>query len=88
MSRLSLPHTTLPACPPGARDAALCPLRRLLAGRTPAELARLRGRLLSSEAQQVVSMSDLEDSLGRTQPSCSRREADRHVQWESDFASS
>jgi hypothetical protein len=78
-------------------------MRRLVHGRSPAELRKLRfvlGSSLAADgggadagagaagARLTVRHADFEEALRRTQPSVSAAQARRHDAWEREFAAS
>lgn len=69
-----------------ARDAAYAPVRRLLAARTPAEIAALRpagGEIAVPE----ITVADLEAALDRTRPAAPRDALARYEAWDATFGS-
>eukprot|EP01062_Namystynia_karyoxenos_P026000 TRINITY_DN20346_c0_g1_i1.p1 TRINITY_DN20346_c0_g1~~TRINITY_DN20346_c0_g1_i1.p1 ORF type:complete len:708 (+),score=135.17 TRINITY_DN20346_c0_g1_i1:111-2234(+) len=68
------------------RDASMAPIRRVITGKSPAEIARMKqdGQLDSSN---VVLLCDFVESIKRIQPSVAQSELQRYCQWEKDFAS-
>lgn len=68
-----------------SRDAAMMPLRRLTAGRSPAEIRALQdsGELEAS----AISAADAQEALKRVARSVAPGEVQRYEQWAAEFAS-
>lgn len=69
------------------RDASLNPMRRLIAGKTPAELVQLRDEGNLTPGSVPVSMADLEAALEGIQPSIAIGDTTRYSDWARDFGS-
>ena len=68
------------------RDASMGPIRRLIAHKSPVEIAQMKEQgMLSSSS--ILSMSDFTESIRNIHPSVSSNEVVRFKQWEKDFAS-
>eukprot|EP01063_Lacrimia_lanifica_P033065 TRINITY_DN5799_c0_g6_i1.p1 TRINITY_DN5799_c0_g6~~TRINITY_DN5799_c0_g6_i1.p1 ORF type:complete len:710 (+),score=225.53 TRINITY_DN5799_c0_g6_i1:88-2130(+) len=68
------------------RDASMGPMRRLIANRTPMEIAQMKQDGLLSGAVELA-MRDFEESIAKIHPSVNLHEIARYKQWEKDFAS-
>ncbi|KAJ9459624.1 Katanin p60 ATPase-containing subunit A1 [Diplonema papillatum] len=68
------------------RDAAMGPIRRLIAHKSPADIAQMKqeGRLTTDNP---LTMLDFEESISKIQPSVAAAEVTRYKKWESEFAS-
>lgn len=69
------------------RDASMNPMRRLIAGRSPAELVQLRDEGSLSPGSVPVEMSDLEAALASVKPSVAIGDTVRYADWARDFGS-
>ena len=67
------------------RDAAMMPMRRLIADKSPTQLAEMKARGEMKIA--AVTMADFEMSISKVQPSVSKAETVQFEQWSKDFGS-
>eukprot|EP00756_Hemistasia_phaeocysticola_P016260 Hpha_TRINITY_DN15465_c3_g3::TRINITY_DN15465_c3_g3_i1::g.175177::m.175177/K07767/KATNA1; katanin p60 ATPase-containing subunit A1 len=67
--------------------AARAPVRRALAGKTPAEVVRMREEGLLEESRIRVEFKDFIESLETCKPSVARDELKHYAEWERDFGS-
>ena len=67
------------------REASMMPMRRLLVGKTPDDILRMRSEgLLRAPA---VTMADFNAAVLRTNPSVSDGDINRFIRWETEFGS-
>eukprot|EP01059_Diplonema_ambulator_P031361 TRINITY_DN5723_c0_g1_i2.p1 TRINITY_DN5723_c0_g1~~TRINITY_DN5723_c0_g1_i2.p1 ORF type:complete len:681 (+),score=172.80 TRINITY_DN5723_c0_g1_i2:35-2077(+) len=68
------------------RDASMGPMRRLIAHKSPAEIAKMKQEGVL-DAVTVPSMGDFIESVKKIQPSVNQTEIQKYKIWERDFAS-
>lgn len=69
------------------REASMNPMRRLICGKSPAELVRLRDEGILTPSCVLVEMADLEAAVDSIQPSVGPSDSQRFAEWAQDFGS-
>ena len=67
------------------RDAAMMPMRRLIANKSPIQLAEMKAR--GEMVVAPVTMTDFETSISKVQPSVSANETLQYEKWAKEFGS-
>jgi len=69
------------------RDASMNPMRRMIEGKSPAELVQLRDEGGLTPGSVPIDASDLEAALSSVQPSVGPGDTVRYMEWARDFGS-